>query len=362
MISNPETMISARPRRVLITGVSNPLAAEVARRLAPQVPYLFGCDVADPVSALEEMDFVHADTRHAVIGKLVRQLRIDTVVHMAVTAGSAREDRAAHETNVIGTMNVLAGCTGPSSPVERLVVKSSQAVYGAKPTDPSFFSEEMVGVERQGSLVTRDLREMEQLVVEFADRSSGCRVTVLRLGYRVTQDTTLAKYLSLPVVPTFAGFDPRLQLLHEEDAAEAVVRAAIGAHPGVFNVPGDGVVLVSQAIAIMGGRAAPVLFPYGRWMARFGLRALTGIDLPGHLADVLTFGSVADCSRLATEFGWSPAYRTRAVMDAFALGKSAEVIEAPSPPQEYELQVYLQRRRRAERNGNRGPTSLVARR
>jgi UDP-glucose 4-epimerase len=81
------------------------------------VQILFGCDVADPVSALEEMDFVHADTRHAVIGKLIRQLRIDTVVHMAVTVDSAREGRAAHETNVIGTMNVLVGCTGPSSPV-----------------------------------------------------------------------------------------------------------------------------------------------------------------------------------------------------------------------------------------------------
>jgi UDP-glucose 4-epimerase len=353
--------MTSRPNRVLITGVSNPLGAEVARRLAAQVPYLFGCDVADPVSALEDMDFVHADTRHVVIGKLVRQLQIDTVVHMAVTVDSAREDRAAHETNVIGTMNVLAGCTGPSSPVERLVVKSSQAVYGAGSSDPSFFSEEMVGAERQGSFTTRDLREMEQLVAEFADRSSTCRVTVLRLGYRVTEDTTLAKYLSLPFVPTFAGFDPRLQLLHEDDAAEAVVRAAIEAHPGVFNVAGGGVVLLSQAIAIMGGQPAPVLFPYGRWMARFGLRAATGIDLPGHLGDVLVYGSVADCSRLAAEFGWSPAYRTRAVMDAFARGKDAEVIEAPSPPQEYELQVYLQRRRREERNGHGGEVSLVAR-
>jgi UDP-glucose 4-epimerase len=355
-------MIPTGPRRVLITGVSNPLGAEVARRLAPQVSYLFGCDVADPVSALEEMDFVHADTRHPVIAKLIRQLRIDTVVHMAVTVDSAREDRAAHETNVIGTINVLVGCTGPSSTVERLVVKSSQAVYGAGPTDPSFFSEEMVGAERQGSFVTRDLREMEQLVSEYAVRSTDCRVTVLRLGYRVAEDATLAKYLSLPIVPTFAGFDPRLQLLHEEDAAEVMVRAAMGTHPGVFNVAGSGVVLVSQAIAIMGGRAAPVLFPYGRWMARLGLRALTGIDLPGHLADVLAFGSVADCSRLTAEFGWSPAYQTRACMDAFARGKDAEVIEAPSPPQEYELQVYLQRRRREERNGHLGGTSLMARR
>jgi UDP-glucose 4-epimerase len=356
-------VISSIPNRVLITGVSNPLGAEVARRLATQVPHLFGCDIADPVSALEEMDFVHADTRHAVIAKLIKQLRIDTVVHLAVTVDSALEDRAAHETNVIGTMNVLTGCTGPSSRVERLVVKSSQAIYDASPTDPSFFSEDMVGPERQGSFVTRDLREMESLVGEFNLRNPGCNVTALRLGYRVAEETALARYLSLPIVPTFAGFDPRLQLLHEEDAAEAIVRSVIGTHPGVFNVAGNGVVLVSQAIAIMGGRPAPLLLPYGRWMARFGLRAVTGIFLPGHLADVLAFGSVADCTRLAEEFGWSPAYSTRAVMDSFARGKEAEIIEAPSPPQEYELQVFLQRRRRQElRSQQATSTSLVTRR
>jgi len=137
-VTESRSEILTPPRRVLITGVSNPLGAEVARRLAPQVPFLFGCDVADPVSALEDMDFVHADTRHAVIGKLIRQLQIDTVVHMAVSVDSAGEDRAAHETNVIGTMNVLVGCAGQSSPVERLVVKSSQAsTERAQPTLPS---------------------------------------------------------------------------------------------------------------------------------------------------------------------------------------------------------------------------------
>ena len=124
------------PHRVLVTGVSNPLGAEVARRLAPQVPFLFGCDKVDPVSALEEMDFVHADTRLSVIGKLVRQLKIDTVVHLAVMVDSPTEERSIHETDVIGTMNVLVGCAAPSSPVRRLVVKSSAVVYGASPSDP----------------------------------------------------------------------------------------------------------------------------------------------------------------------------------------------------------------------------------
>jgi UDP-glucose 4-epimerase len=337
------------PQRILVTGVSNPLGAEVARRLAPQVPFLFGCDVADPISALEEMDFVHADTRLSVIGKLIRQLRIDTVVHLAVMVDSPRDERSIHETDVIGTMNVLVGCAAPSSPVRKLVVKSSQAIYGAGPSDPSFFSEDMANWDRYASGVTRDLLEMEQLVSEFVLRNPGCDVTVQRLGYRVSEETSLARYVSLPIVPTFGGFDPRLQLLHEADAVEAIIRSVTGDHSGVFNVAGAGVVLLSQAIAIMGGRPAPILPPYGRWLSRAGLQTLARIDMPAHLADFLTYGSVMDCSRLAIEYGWSPAFNSRQAMDALARGREVERIEPPSPPQEYELQKYLQQRRRRER-------------
>jgi UDP-glucose 4-epimerase len=350
------------PNRVLVTGVSNPLGAEVARRLAPHVPHLFGCDLRDPISALEEMDFVHADVRHVAIGKLIRLLNVDTVVHLAVMVDSPRDERSIHETDVIGTMNVLAGCSAPSGRVRTLIVKSSQAIYGAGPGDPSFFSEEMTSLERPVSSVTRDLLDMEQLVSEFAVRNESCQVGVLRLGFRVSEDTTLARYLSLPIVPTFAGFDPRLQLLHEDDAVEAIVRATLGRQSGVFNVAANGVVLLSQAIAIMGGTPAPVLPPYGRWIGRLGLRALAHVDLQSHLADVIAFGSVMDCAKLEAAFGWRPAYNSRAVMDALARGKTLEVIEAPSPPQEYELQVYLQRRRRNARNGQRAAPVLEAHR
>ena len=336
------------PQRVLITGVSNPLGAAVARRIASQVPYLFGCDVADPVSALEEMDFVHADTRMSVIGKLVRQLRIDTVVHLAVMVDSHRDERSVHETNVIGAMNVLVGCSAPASPVRKLVVKSSQAVYGAGPTDASFYSEDVANWDRYASGVVRDLLEMEQLVADFAMRTQACGASVLRLGYRVSEGTSLAKYISLPIVPTFAGFDPRLQLLHEDDAVEAIVRAVVGEHPGVFNVAGAGVVLLSQAVGIMGGRVAPALPPYGKWFSRAALKSFARIDLPSHIIDFVAYGSVMDCSRLRAEFGWTPSFSSRQTMDALALGRQTDQIEPPSPPQEYELQKYLQQRRRRE--------------
>jgi UDP-glucose 4-epimerase len=306
------------------------------------------------------MDFVHADTRHVAIGKMIRQLNVDTVVHLAVLVDSPHDERSIHETDVIGTMNVLAGCSAPSGRVRRLIVKSSQAIYGAGPSDPSFFSEEMTNLERPVSSVTRDLLDMEQLVSEFALRNESCQVTVLRLGFRVSEDTTLARYLSLPLVPVFAGFDPRLQLLHEDDAVEAIVRAVLGQQAGVFNVAAEGVVLLSQAIAIMGGTPAPILPPYGHWIGRLAVRALTHVQLQAHLADVIAFGSVMDWAKLEVEFGWKPSYTSRAVMDALARGKTLEVIEAPSPPQEYELQVYLQRRRRNARNGHLAAAALEA--
>ena len=58
------------------------------------------------------------------------------------------------------------------------------------------------------------------------------------------------------------------------------------------------------------------------------------------------------------DFGWRPPYGTRAVMDGLALGRTEEQIEPASPPHEYELQVYLQRRRRGERNGRGAAPTL----
>ncbi len=47
-----------------------------------------------------------------------------------------------------------------------------------------------------------------------------------------TIDTALTRYLSLPVVPTAFGFDPRLQLIHEDDAIEILRRACAVDRPG----------------------------------------------------------------------------------------------------------------------------------
>lgn len=338
--------------RVLVTGAAQYLGGELARRLEahPEVEAIFGIDIADPTVSLDRTEFVHADTRHSVIAKLVRSLRLDTVVHCAVLVNEPVHARAVHEANVIGTMNLLAACAGEGSPVRRLVVKSSAAVYCVEPDDPSFLRESMAGRRAPRTPLGRDLAELEQLADDYAIRNPEVAVTVLRLGHRVgiRDPNALSRYFRLPVVPTVAGFDPRLQFLHEDDAVEALYRAAIGEHRGVFNVAGGGVVLLSQAIEVAGGRRAPVLPFYGRWLGRLGVRAVTGLELPPHLMDVLTYGQVLDCSRLRDAFGWEPAYDSLATLADF-LARTADTDQPPvAPRQELELDRYIRRRPNAK--------------
>jgi UDP-glucose 4-epimerase len=338
--------------RVLVTGVSHQLGGRLARRLEerPDVTAIFGIDIADPRVALERTEFVHADTRHSLLTKLVRGLDVDTVVHCAVLTEGDAANRVIHETNVIGTMNLLAACSGRDSPVRRLVVKSSIALYGCQPYAPSFVREDMAGRETPGEYLGQDLLEMEQLVQDFALRSRQAAVTVLRLGHRlgIGDPTALGRYFQLRRIPSFLGFDPRLQLLHEDDAVEALYRAAVADHAGVYNVAADGVLLLSQAANVARRPKLSVLFPYLRVLARSALRG-AGVEMPAFLADFLTYGCVVDTTALERQFGWRPAHTTHDTLAEF-VNAGREGVEAPVlGPQEYELSMYLQRRRRVGR-------------
>ena len=333
--------------RVLITGVSDRTGAELALRLEDQVSVgaLFGVDVRDPLRPLLRTEFVHADTRHSVLAKLIRQLRIQVVVHCAVVTHNVAPSRLLHETNVIGTMNVLAACAGSDSPVEHVVVKSSTAVYGVNPRGASFLTENMADDRRRGGL-QGELVEMEQLAIDFSLRNPQVSLTLLRLADVVDRrsDTPLSRYFTLPVAPTALGFDPRVQFLHGADAVEALFRAVLGRHRGVYNVAAPGVLSLSQAIHLAGGRPLPVLTGLTGPLERFAVASLLGVTLTPRLVALITHGQAIDCSRLVEEFGWEPAHDNRTVMEEFAYRADAAE-EVVAPVQERELEAYLVRRR-----------------
>jgi len=83
------------PQRVLITGVARFWGLELAERLErdSRIEHIVGIDIQEPADELERTDFVRADLRHSLVGKLVRTLGIDTVVHTNVIVDPRRTRR-----------------------------------------------------------------------------------------------------------------------------------------------------------------------------------------------------------------------------------------------------------------------------
>src|SRR5256712_9387301 len=129
-----------KKRRILVTGVARWWGALVVQRLVedPDVAEVIGIDIREPRHDLGRADYLKLDIRHSLIGKLVRAVGIDTVVHTLTRIDSFDMDTArAHEMNVIGTLNLLAVCARYGSPVRRFVLKSSGHAYRSRFDPPT---------------------------------------------------------------------------------------------------------------------------------------------------------------------------------------------------------------------------------
>lgn len=308
-------------RVVLVTGVSRYLGGRLAALLQqdPTVERVVGVDVIPPQSDIGRAEFVRADIRNPVIAKVIKAADIDTVVHMNVIATpvGAGGRSSMKEINVIGTMQLLAACQ-KSPTVKQLVVKSSSTVYGVSAKDPAMFGEEMEPRRLPRSGFAKDSVEVEGYVRGFARRRPDVLVSLLRFANILGpgMDTPLTRYFSLPVVPTVFGFDGRLQFAHEDDALAALQRCTLGEYPGSFNVTGDGVLMLSQAIARAGRVNAPLLTPVAAVAREVG-RRFGLLDFSSEQLEFLKYGRGLDTTKMREVLEFEPSFTTAETFDTF---------------------------------------------
>jgi UDP-glucose 4-epimerase len=294
-------------RVVLITGVGRNLGTHVANSLAadPTFDRIIGLDTV-PAEGLGRAEFVRADIRHPLIGKVLDQARVDTVVHTS------------SNTDVAGIASLLAACERSVS-VTRVVAASTTAVYGASRHDPAVFTEQMRAPADVSAGARRSAVDAEGYLRTFAHRRPDVAVSVLRLAPLIgpTVDSWLTRYLALAVAPTALGFDPRMQLLHESDAIEVLCRAALANHPGVTNVAGDGVLTLAQILRRAGRPRLP--------LPGFALGRIGGVAEPGFLR----FGRAVDTTRLKSRLGYQPRYTTAEALQSYVESRPARLHVAP---------------------------------
>jgi UDP-glucose 4-epimerase len=315
-------------RTVLVTGVSRYLGGRMAALLAddPSIEHVIGVDVVAPDSPIDGIEFVRADIRNPVIAKVLGEAGVDTVVHLGViaTPKQAGGRSTMKEINVIGTMQLLAACQRTPS-VQKLVVKSTAAVYGSGPKDPAMFTEEMEPRHSPSSGWPKDSAEVETYVRGFARRRPDVAVTTLRfanfIGPKV--QTALTSYFTQPVIPTVLGFDPRLQFVHEDDGLAALQHAIVERRTGTFNIAGDGVMSLSQAVRRTGRSSVAVpsmLFSvFGRSVFKAGL-----VDYSAEAMRYLTYGRALDTSAMSDRLGFRPSFTSEEAFMSFVDANSDE--------------------------------------
>ena len=307
-------------RRVLITGLSTFWGGRLAQALEadPEVDVIIGLDTREPRVKLERTEYVRSDENYSILSRIVKATGVDTIAHTFLVVDSTQmSSRAMHEINVIGTMNLFAAASAAGSTVRKVVVKSASLVYGSTPQDPYWFRETDRRAGTPRTRVERSLLEVESYVRDFARDNPHVCLSLLRFCNVVGPDITtpLLKALQLPFVPKVAGFDPRFQVVHEDDVVDAILFAVDNEVPGIYNVAGDGQIPWSEIMAIAGKRGIPMP-PVGITAATAPLRRLGLVDLAPELIDLLKYGRGID-NRRFKEAGFEYKYTSAGAIQAF---------------------------------------------
>jgi UDP-glucose 4-epimerase len=330
-------------KRILITGISRYWGGRLAQALEafPEVEAVIGVDNEEPQVELERTEYVKVGAQHALLRRVVEAAEIDTVVDTRLVVDSATMPSSrAHENNVMGTMNILAACTGPDSPVRKVVFKSSTHYYGCNQDDPAFFDETMRRPHPPRTAIERDIVEAEASLTEFAERHPETAVTILRFANVLGPDveTSHKKLFSLPVVPMILGFDPRYQFVHEDDVVHALEHAVKHRVAGAYNVAGDGVLALSEVAGLMGKTYAPVLPPWGTGIAASVIRRI-GVEIPPEALNQMRFGRGVDNRRYkAAGFHYQHTSR-EAVVKLGEYLRLHPVVRGAQEPYRYEREV-----------------------
>ncbi len=163
---------------------------------------------------------------------------------------------------------VLEGCTHAG--IQKVVLLSSAAIYGASPYNPGLISESRSLSLKGNNPIGVHWIEFETLAEKYLrkltdgkDAIAPLRLTILRPSAVPTRGGTdyFSQLFSRRLAFTLPLHDPSIQLLSPDDLANAVCCAVEKSDGGVFNVAPDSVIPLRIALRMAGSNRIPVPRP-----------------------------------------------------------------------------------------------------
>lgn len=243
----------------------------------------------------------------------------DVVVHLAfLILGGRRETTRA--INVEGTLNAFRAAATVGA--KRFVYASSVAAYGFHRDNPIGISEDWATRPADCLFYAQEKAELEHLLQQEAAAHPQTALYLLRppivlgpdaLGAKISIPTVLAPFARgvgvalrrSPGVPALVP-DLPLQLIHQEDVAEALRLCLVGAGPpGAYNIAADDVITSVDVARELGLRAVRVPGGPVAAVAR-AVAKLPYLPSGAQWVEAMSHPAIMDTTKAKTQLGWTP--------------------------------------------------------
>ena len=321
--------------RVAITGITGQFGKALARVLEsePAVDEVVGVarrEFDPSAEGFRKLVYRPGDVRDTALRETFAGC--DAVVHLAFVIGGKRSDQEQRRgINIDGSRNVFA-CAAEAG-ARKIVYASSVAAYGAYPDNPELLTEEHPTRGTPGVAYSEEKAEIEAALDLFEKEHPAITVTRFRVSTVAGPGMKDMIYEFLPSaarrLPLFHPFFPRvfpnpiqggrvlIQVVHEDDVAEAFRLAIVDDAPGAFNIAGDGVLGARDVAEILRARALPVPLIGAKQLLDLAYR-LRVSSVPGDWVNLMRYPILMDTTRAKTVLGWQPQYTSEAALRATA--------------------------------------------
>jgi len=217
---------------VLITGICGRLGRQLARRLHRE-RRVIGVDRRAFPGCPKDIEHHAIDLRRKRTKDLFRHGEIEAVVHLGIMH-DPRVSQAEHHTwNVAGFQRLIDNA--------QFLVEEAPLLGGA----------EFSGI--------RDLIEVDMQAQSFFWKRPQTETVVLRPVHILgSVRNAPSNYLRLSVIPTLLGFDPMIQVVHQDDVVSAIIAALRPGVRGIFNLAGPPPLPLSHLVRKTGRPHVPI--------------------------------------------------------------------------------------------------------
>ncbi|MEW5947000.1 MAG: SDR family oxidoreductase [bacterium] len=316
---------------VAVTGVAGYVGSRLTALLDadPDVEKVVGFDVKPPAEKPGKLAFYHRDINEP-LEEILRENSVAALVHLAFAVNPLHDRAAMTRINIGGTKNVLGACRAAG--VKRIVVAGSATAYGAHPDNPDFITEDQPLRGNPDFQYAREKVEVERLCAEYAAADPDVTMCLVRpstiMGAGI--ENYIGRFVSRRLAFAVAGANPRMQFIHEDDAARAFHAVLKKGVSGAYNVAGDQPLTVDEINALAGRK--PIRLPH--WMVYPAVNLLWLVrlsDAPAPMVHFIRYPWVVSTEKIKRELGFSFRKTTKEAFVEFVEARLRKTASSGAP-------------------------------